>query len=300
MPAPALGFAFSPIQTLHQDRARQIHSLFQTDVPSDERPADAYCLAHHTLEGAESAARTGDTSTFHWYQAHPDANGPALSTPTAVGPRIVVSPDPSRMPRSSISDTSYYVLGPRTTAAPPDELDLASAAYATAAETGFGELLADHAVVACLLRRKHLGDTLVSWAITRLPGTVHCDHVGDPTVLARDLIHEAGHNWLNDALVATKCKISEDTKFHSPWRNTQRPAFGFIHACWAFPLTMIYTARILPETHGDVRRFLASYLDQQRRLLATTADDHRNALGLITHPALRQHLQNVHTEALSL
>ncbi|MFD4371859.1 aKG-HExxH-type peptide beta-hydroxylase [Streptomyces sp. NPDC058486] len=300
MPAPALCFAFDPIQDLHQERTRQIHSLFPSAVRAIERPADAYCLAHHALEGAETAARADDTPTFGWYQTHPDANGTALATPTAVGPRIIVSPDPDRMPRSSISDTAYYVLGPGTTSAPTDELSLTTAAYAAAAHNGFGELLADHAVVTCLLRRKTLGDTLVSWAITRLPGTVYTDHVDDPAVLARDLIHEAGHNWLNDGLTATKCDLGTSETFYSPWRAEHRSAFGFIHACWSFPLTMIYTARTLPETRGEVRRFLAAYLDQQRGLIARTADDHACALDLVSAPVLRHHLQTVYAMALDL
>ncbi|MFF8618214.1 aKG-HExxH-type peptide beta-hydroxylase [Streptomyces sp. NPDC015350] len=299
MPAP-LDFAFSPIHDLHRDRTRRIHGLFRAAVGETERPADAYCLAHHSLEGAEAAARAGDTPTFDWYQAHPDANGTALATPTAVGPRIVVSPDPGLMPRSSISDTAYYVLGPDTTVAPPSELALTTTAFATAARHGFGELLADHAVVTCLLRRKALGDTLVSWALTHLPGTVYTDHVDDPAVLGRDLIHEAGHNWLNDALASIGCKLDEAVTFHSPWRNSQRPSFGFLHACWAFPLTMIYTARVLTETSGDIHRFLAGYLDQQRRLLTTTTTDHTSALALIPHPGLQQRLRNVYAEALSL
>ncbi|MFB7025906.1 MULTISPECIES: HEXXH motif-containing putative peptide modification protein [unclassified Streptomyces] len=300
MPTP-LDFVFSPIRDLHQDRTRRIHGLFRTAVGETERPADTYCLAHHALEGAEAAARAGDTPSFDWYQAHPDANGTALTTPTAVGPRIVVSPDPGLMPRSPISDTAYYVLGPDTTVASADELALTATAFDTAARHGFGDLLADHAVVTCLLRRKALGGTLVSWAITRLPGTVYTDHVDAPVILGRDLIHEGGHNWLNDALASIGCKLDEAAMFHSPWRNSQRPAFGFLHACWAFPLTMIYTARVLTETSDPaIHRFLASYLDQQRRLLATTTPDYADALALIPHPGLQQRLRSVYTEALSL
>ncbi|MGA5215137.1 aKG-HExxH-type peptide beta-hydroxylase [Streptomyces cinereoruber] len=300
MPATALEFAFSPIQDLHRHRTRQIHNLFPASAGRTQRPADAYCLAHHALEGAECAARAGDATTFEWYQAHPDANGAVLATPSAVGPRIVLSPNPGSMSRSSISDTAFYVLGPEPALASAEELALTAAAYDVASQNGFGGLLADHAVVTCLLRRKTLDDTLVSWAITRLPGTIYTDHVDDPVVLARDQVHEAGHNWLNDALTSTGCKLSEKDTFHSPWRNSQRPAFGFLHACWAFPLTMIYTARVLDQTEGAVHRFLARYLDQQRRLLAATTTDHPTALGLILHSGLRQQLRTVYSAALTL
>ncbi|MFD5030020.1 HEXXH motif-containing putative peptide modification protein [Streptomyces sp. NPDC058405] len=132
------------------------------------------------------------------------------------------------------------------------------------------------------------------------PGGARGDYTDEPAVFARDLIHEASHNWLNDALTATNCELSEEAVFYSPWRQTKRPAFGFLHACWAFPLTMIYTARVLPQTSGAVHHFLTAYLDQQRVLLAATTDDHPQALALIADPELRQRLHAVHTEALSL
>ena len=307
MDAPATAFSFAPIQTLQHDRARQIRTVIQPAAPhpvgAPEPPSTAaadYCLAHHVLEGAEAAARVRDTATFDWYATHPDADVATLSAPTAVGPRIVVAPDLDSLPRSAISETPYYVLGPDSTSAPADLRELAAAAYATGARSGFAELLAAHAVVLVLLRHKQLGDTLDSWTITRLPGTVFCDHVGEPVVLGRDLIHEAGHNWLNDALAATATKLSDEARFLSPWKKTMRPAFGFLHACWAFPLTMLYTARVLPQTSGAVHRFLAAYLDQQRDLLATTTDDHTRALDLIPDTGLRQRLHAVHHEALSL
>lgn len=306
MDTPTIAFSFAPIQALHRDRTRQIRTLIQATVqqpaetPMPPAVASDYCLAHHVLEGAETAARAHDTALFDWYGTHPDADTRARSTDTVVGPRIVVAPKLDRLPRSEISETPYYVLGPDTVTAPGDLRELVMAACAAGARSGFASLLTDHAVVVCLLRRKNLGDTLDSWTITRLPGTVFCDHVGDPVVLARDLIHEAGHNWLNDALTATACKISDEPLFHSPWKKTMRPAFGFLHACWAFPLTMIYTAHVLEETTGDLHRFLAAYLDQQRSLLSTTADDHTAALSLVSDIGLRQRLHDVHRTALSL
>lgn len=302
-----MSFSFAPIQTLHIDRTHRIRTVIQRATPeladtaaSPATVAAEYCLTHHALEGAEAAARAGDTTTFDWYTANVDVNAVPLSTPTAVGPRIVVTPGLDRLPRSVISETPYYVLSPESTAVTPGVRELAATAFATGASNGFGDLLAAHAVVVVLLRCKQLGDTLDSWTITRLPGTVFCDHVDEPVVLARDLIHEAGHNWLNDALTATATRISDEAQFYSPWKETMRPAFGFLHACWAFPLTMIYTARVLPETTGTVHQFLTAYLAQQRDLLGQTAEDHARALALVLDTGLRQRLHSVHHEALGL
>ncbi|MEV0963697.1 HEXXH motif-containing putative peptide modification protein [Streptomyces sp. NPDC049910] len=288
-------FDFPPISRLHQDRARRIQAIIHPGANRYESgisTAAEYSLAHHALEGAEAAARAGDTATFDWYTAHPDAG--ATDVP------VVVASGLTALPRSPISETPYYVLGPDNEPAPADLCDLAAHAFAVATDTGFGNLLDAHAVVVCLLGAKELGDTLDSWTITRLPGTVFVDHVQDPVVLARDLIHEGGHNWLNDALAATGCKIDDQARFYSPWKQTMRPAFGFLHACWAFPLTMLYTARALTNATGALYRFLAAYLDQQRTLLASTANDHARALELIRDEDLRCRLAAVHGKALAL
>lgn len=297
-------FDFPPITGLHDERTRKIHTILspnaQPQQPTGLDTATDYCLAHHALEGAEAAARSGERTAFDWYTENPDAGAVASSTPTVVGPRVVVAPDLTDLPRSPISETPYYVIGPSTQPAPIPLRTLAAQAFTTAADAGFGNLLAAHAVVVVLLRSKQLGQTLDSWTITRLPGTVFLDHVGHPVVLGRDLVHEAGHNWFNDALAATGSQIDDRAKFYSPWKQSLRPAFGFLHACWAFPLTMLYTARRLEHTQGDVRRFLTSYLDQQRQQLAATTTDHPRALELLGDEDLRGRLSAVHRQALAL
>ncbi|MER7464235.1 HEXXH motif-containing putative peptide modification protein [Streptomyces sp. NPDC097981] len=296
-------FDLPPIDRLHHERTQRIHAVIRPEVQEPQTSTSTaadYCLAHHALEGAEAAARAGDASTFEWYVAHPGAGATTASVPTAVGARVVVAPTLADLPRSAISETPYYVLGPGTEPAQPHLCHLAADAYASAAAAGFGDLLAAHAVVLCLLRTKNLGETLDSWTISRLPGTVFMDHVDDPVVLALDLIHEAGHNWLNDALAATGSKISDAARFHSPWKQTMRPAFGFLHACWAFPLTMLFTAHALNSTTGDLHRFLVAYLDQQRSLLAGTATDHARALELISDDGLSHRLAAAHHQALAL
>lgn len=299
-------FTLDRIQRLRESRTRKIYSLLQPEdhqmprVPAAEQNGLGYAVAHHFLEGAEAAARAGDQDTFAWYRASVTADRTEWYTTTTAGPRIILSPDLSSLPRSAISETPYVLLGPGTTAAPAMVRDLSAIAFATAAETGFAALLTDHAAVVCLLRHKQLGDTLDSWTISRLPGTIFTDHVNEPAVLARDLIHEAGHNWLNDALAACSVKIPADAAFFSPWKKTTRPAFGFLHACWAFPLTMLYSARMLERVSGPVRIFLTAYLAQQCELLAATTDDHARALGLISDDALQHRLDTVHRAARDL
>ncbi len=109
---PAIDFVLAPIQDLHQDRTSPIHTVLKAGSAPAHGAATVYCLAHHALEGVETAARAKDTATFDRYRAHPDANASALSTPTVVGLRVVVSPGPDGMLRSPLSETRTTSWGP--------------------------------------------------------------------------------------------------------------------------------------------------------------------------------------------
>ncbi|NKY31284.1 aKG-HExxH-type peptide beta-hydroxylase [Nocardia gamkensis] len=297
----AMVFRFDRIADLHRTRTRSIRSVLSgAPEQTSDGTALEYALAHHFLEGAELAARGGDRDTLAWYRTYITAPPPHWSVPTNLGPRITQSPEPATLRRSPIAETPYHLLGPDTESAPPSALALATSAFDVATEFGFGDLVAQHAPIVCLLIERSLEDALNSWTITRLPGTVFLDHVGEPTILARDLIHEAGHNWLNDALTATGITIDDEHSYHSPWKNTQRPTFGYLHSCWAFPLTMIFAARASAHAIEQVRTVLTAYLAQHRDKLATTTHDHNQALTAVTDPDLRERLRAVREMARKL
>lgn len=242
-----------------------------------------YAVAHHLLEGAEHAARARDADRLDWYR---NATVRDL-THLSAGPHIVLSPRPGDLLRSEISETAYYLVGPDTNPASPEARDLVRAALASATEHGFGTLLTQHAPVICLLNRRRLDETLHSWALTRLPGTVFTDYTDHPEVLARDMIHESAHNWLNDALTSHGVHLPADVTFFSPWRGTQRPVYGFLHACWAFSLTVLYARQARRSAKGAVASFLDAHLRQQEGQFASALDSLAAALSYVSADALR-------------
>ncbi|MDT0453764.1 aKG-HExxH-type peptide beta-hydroxylase [Streptomyces hesseae] len=296
-------FRLPATEQLHHRKALHIHTTLGASTPAlpAAHPAARYALAHHALEGAERAARDEDADTFRWYAQHLDVNAASLTEEPCMFP-VVLAPPPNQVQESPTSHAPTYVIGPSTTPAPDRLRQMTRVAYDHAAESGFGALLSAHAVVVCLLSHRPLTGILRSWTTSRLPGTVFIDYTDHPAVLARDLIHESGHNWLNDALAATGIELNGEEEFFSPWKNTLRPAFGFLHACWAFPLMMIYAARVLDNarTAPEIRRFLAAYLDYQRARLTTTGESHARALNLVTDAELRHRLRSAHQEASAL
>ncbi|MFB7475604.1 HEXXH motif-containing putative peptide modification protein [Kitasatospora sp. NPDC056184] len=296
-------FHLPAIHDHHQAKTQRIHHALsqgtgRTVAAPTQSTAAAYALAHHVLEGAELAARNGDQDSFTWYAEHPDAGADRF---TGAGGPLTVEPGAQALLTSAISDTPYYVLGPASQAAPEHLPKLTLDAASVAADHGFGDLIAGHAPVVVLLDGKPLGSPLRSWTISRMPGTVVLDYVPDnPVMVGRDLVHEAGHNWLNDALTATRCEIDNTQTFYSPWKKTHRPAYGFIHGCWSFSLVSLYVAAVLPTTSGETYTFLAAYLDRQRNQLRTVQPDHETALKTVADSTLRTKLRAVYRHALAL
>lgn len=245
-----------------------------------------YALAHHLLEGAEHAAHARDADRLAWYRRTTVRDLTHLSA----GPHIVLNPRTADLLRSEISETAYYLVGPDTSPAPPEALGLVRAAIASATEHGFGTLLTQHAPVICLLNRRRLDETLHSWTLTRLPGTVFTDYTAHPEVLARDLIHEAAHNWLNDALAAHDVRHPREVTFFSPWRGTDRPVFGFLHACWAFALTVLYTREARRSATITVVPFLDAHLRQQAVQFAAATEQLEQALSYVTANEIRERI----------
>ncbi len=276
------------IDNHRRERRDQIHALIATGSAtaavvqrapneSSDDLALGYATAHHVLEGAYRAAEAGDTTSFQWYRETPQKSVVPAS-PTSTGSTIILNPPADDLLRSpAISDTAYYLINAASQRADAVDHEHCTEAITLADQHGFGTLLGGGAKVICLLARRGLLDTLHSWTISALPGTIFTDHTGHPEILARDLVHEAGHNWLNDALAATATRIP-DLAVYSPWRRAPRPAFGFLHACWAFPLTVLYTEAAVARAPGPVQDFLTRYLETQRPLI-------RAAHGGFTHIA---------------
>ncbi|MFB7108681.1 HEXXH motif-containing putative peptide modification protein [Streptomyces sp. NPDC056291] len=288
--------------TAHQhERTVAVRTVLQpghTLAPDEALPL-SYALAHHQLEGAETAARRHDQAAMDWHRSA----GPALASlaiGTRLGPRIVVAPNEGDLIHGPHSDTPYYVLGPATIPAAEPLGELTDSAFAHITDAGLHGLVRAHAAVICLTGERRPEQVLRSFAITRLPATVFTDHTGDPAILGRDLVHEAAHNWLNGALTALQLTVPDTETYFSPWRGTMRPAFGFLHACFAFPLTVIYAARVLPTATGAGRTVLADHLRQQRPQLEHARKDFDQALTLIAHDELRERLRIVFQHACSL
>lgn len=85
------------------------------------------------------------------------------------------------------------------------------------------------------------GSITHSFTVTELPGTVFSEHHPNAFINAENLVHEAAHGFLNAMLRVHGIALeSQRARFWSPWKNSLRPLFGFLHACFAFSVVAIH------------------------------------------------------------
>ncbi|MFJ9693133.1 aKG-HExxH-type peptide beta-hydroxylase [Kitasatospora sp. NPDC101183] len=303
MPEPSTDqlFYLPGLQERKAERTRRIAELLGSSLGGHgpTGAAVAHAVAHHLLEGAEQAAANRNGDLLSWYRRTELRDLAYLaSTDSAGSAHLLLNPEDGHLLQSPLSETAYYLVAPETSVAPAALHELLATALDSARKHGFGGLVDQYAPIVCLLERRELRDTLFSWSITRLPGTVFTDYTSAPEVLARDLVHEAGHHWFNEALATASVSLPEDVTFHSPWRETERPAFGFLHACWAFSLTVIYSAAVLDSAPPPVQAFLRDYLAGQGRLLRAAVPNFGEAASLITSEQLRERVSGAVDAAL--
>ncbi|WP_339413617.1 NUDIX hydrolase [Pseudomonas sp. EA_35y_Pfl2_R5] len=99
---------------------------------------------------------------------------------------------------------------------------------------GFGDTVESQVGNICILQEKDLLSATDSYTLSGLPSTIYCDYIENTYRLAEIILHEATHNWLNEALRAYEIKLDQNKEFYSPWRKKFRPAVGILHAALVF------------------------------------------------------------------
>jgi HEXXH motif-containing protein len=64
-------------------------------------------------------------------------------------------------------------------------------------------------------------------------GIVYTDWSENPLYYAESIFHEAAHSPFNYHFQQYQFEV-DGTEYWSPWRRTNRPAFGILHGAWAF------------------------------------------------------------------
>jgi hypothetical protein len=120
---------------------------------------------------------------------------------------------------------------------------------------------------------KGLNQDHISYTIKPLYCTVFMENTTSPVRIAETLIHEGCHSYLN--MILDYEGLNLDSKsYYSPYKNTQRPTSGILHAVMAFS-TLIYFFETLLGSSKKISTNEIIYLEnrltnEKKRLILIT------------------------------
>lgn len=230
----------------------------------------AWALANHLLRIAIDAARPGGSG--------PERLLPWLSGAdhalASVGSPVVVDAANSHIVEVG-ADARAYSVDPAALlrGASPQGTKVTAEAFSAIDRVGYGDVLDQALAVVVLLDRKDLGTEVSSWTTTALPSTIYLDWYPTGELLGKDLLHEATHAWLNDAIDARQVEFPPEELYYSPWKERHRPAYGMLHSVIAFSRVTNYLARLHGVTEdAAVREYCRIRVDQESARLRSVRD----------------------------
>lgn len=178
------------------------------------------------------------------------------------------------------------------------EMSLLGAAGDVLEELHLSQVFADNVGLIIVLGVATTGAPVATWATGAFPYTVHLHLMPRAELIARDLIHEATHNHLNDWLGARALELDARTPLYwSPWKDSKRPLFGFTHSIIAFSVVTVLMSGLLNDATHD-RRWLRSFRDGELSRLRESNRTVREALKELPDE-LSERVRHVYEAALS-
>ncbi|MCA6622919.1 MAG: hypothetical protein IM542_10180 [Pseudanabaena sp. M165S2SP1A06QC] len=144
-------------------------------------------------------------------------------------------------------------------------------------------------------------DTMRSYTLSMLPCAVYTDLVNNPIQLAETIVHETAHNQLNE-YIGNPFSLPQEPTWWSPWKQKYRPAFGILHAVYAFSsvlkfLTCLYQLEIGDELY---HRQLSYRILQEYHRLNEAQQSFKEAVRVITSEILQMYLLAHFTQTIRI
>ncbi|MDO0925047.1 HEXXH motif-containing putative peptide modification protein [Streptomyces sp. TG1A-8] len=270
------------------------------DLGGVDGTVDAFdnAVLHHAFQQARIAARTRDAGRARlavqlWQNR---AALRARAVPTAVGPVMVVrAADCDAVDDDRLGSQMYLLGTPADEDAARRERIARTLNEAVDAALAVGsEVLRSSTAVVIWTEAVPLGATCRSYTFDFLPGTVVLNWTEEPLRLGETLVHEATHSWLNESLQSEGVVFEEGgPRFHSPWKNEDRPVFGIVHAALAFANVIHYLARIqpAPDDTSHLAAVLRRRLEVELESLETGRASALECFGHVRSDRLRAYLR---------
>lgn len=178
-------------------------------------------------------------------------------------------------------DQSMFSEGIEVGSPSAEEQHLLGQAVGVLERTGTVRCLTDSVGVVAILGLATPGAPTATWATGRLPYVVHLHLLPRAELVARDLIHEATHTYLNDWLASRDFHLDPyQPMFWSPWKDSKRPLFGFTHSIMAFSVVTAFLASVMSDSSTDWS-WLRPFHDAEQQRLQSCAESVSSALPML-------------------
>lgn len=138
-----------------------------------------------------------------------------------------------------------------------------------------------------------------SYTIKQFPMTIFTDYEENPIIFAENIIHEVGHCNLNDIFNSFNIDLDSNIYYYSPWKKTQRPLFGFLHAIWSFSVVTNYYKKIEEKFLSDSdRAFVEFRIQYEKSRLISSEQDLISACSYINNHVVKEYIVDQYTRAI--
>ncbi len=301
----------SEIDDARRRRAAAIHAAIrELGIPWAPQsgwtavPDVRYALLEHTLYGLRRAATARDTErcrdALALLEQAPDACAALFHHGSAS--LLIVSASACRNDPDEHFDSTPYLLTPRALdVAPPIGRHFLQSGLTLLQSASFAKFVQPSAGVVVLLQERRTADACSSYSLSGIGGSVYTDWTKSPVRFAEALLHESAHCWLNESLAALGEDLPLSPLWHSPWKGTQRPAFGILHATFAFSVlkSFFVEASRAPNIDDFERGYCESRVLLESRNLQEAEKAAREAVELVGRLELKRILLQCLERALS-
>lgn len=99
-----------------------------------------------------------------------------------------------------------------------------------------------------------------SFSLSNHIGAIFLSFLDNQAWFLETLVHEFAHNLLNILMLSCSLIADQEKVFYSPWKEKPRPAYGLLHALFAFTHVESLLTKLLPSADPHSKAFIESRL----------------------------------------
>ncbi|MEW2195347.1 aKG-HExxH-type peptide beta-hydroxylase [Streptomyces microflavus] len=138
-----------------------------------------------------------------------------------------------------------------------------------------------------------------SWTLAGLDSSIFMDVPESPLRVAEAVLHEASHNLLFETVRTEGLPLPPEHAWYSPWKKTERPAYGFLHSVYAFSQLVAFWERTVAPSEVE-ERYRRLRLTEETANLRSIKDSAEAAIALLGPSASARLVTDAYTTALSV